>query len=97
MNSPQVWIAAIGAITAAIGSITAVCLAIIQRNNFNEKHAALTSQVADNAATAAANLEIVRRDVNGQTQQLLKVQGDARAAIGNLKGHEQQKRESADA
>jgi len=68
------------ALIVAVGSAVNALLQIYSNRQRDDQHAQ-TKQA----------IEEVRKDVNGQTAQLLQVSGDAREAKGNLVGRAEQK------
>lgn len=73
---------AVALIAAGMGAFNGI-LAIVQILIQNRNHDRLSNQV-----------EIVRKDVDGQTQALLKVTGESREAQGVLKGRAAAKAEA---
>ena len=67
---------------AAITGVVQVVQLFVARSTRNSQHIDTTRQ-----------LDAVKRGVDGQTDALLKVTGEAQRAIGNLEGHTEAKAE----
>jgi hypothetical protein len=80
INSPAVWLAAIGVLGTFLTGIVQIIMTIINRSERDSQHADTKAVLSD-----------VKRGVDGQTEALLKVTGDAQRAIGNLEGHAAEK------
>jgi hypothetical protein len=75
---------------AIIVSIQTVCCAAIAAW-LKHGQDAIGQRQDDHHRETTAGIEVVRQDVNGKMSQLLKIQGDARQAVGNLEGHAEEK------
>lgn len=78
---------------ALIGGFQTVALAVIAAWLKHGQEDAKQAQIDNHLETKAA-IESVHKEVNGQTEKLLQVSGDARQALGNLQGRAEEKAES---
>lgn len=71
-----------GVITVVVPALLAY---LIRRQEIN--HQALLTTAQETRELVRADIEVVRKDVNGKMAQLLKTTGEAERAKGNLEGH----------